>query len=68
MTKAKNHLPAILTPAKSGITGRWDQNNAISDADLQNPRIKKYWPLSAIFTTFLLIGEKLKRRGGGLLP
>ncbi|HQQ88174.1 MAG TPA: hypothetical protein PLA72_09260, partial [Smithellaceae bacterium] len=41
MTKAKNHLPAILTPAKSGITGRWDQNNAISDADLQNPRIKK---------------------------
>lgn len=41
MTHGKNHLPAILTPAKSGITGLWDQNNAISDADLQNPRIKR---------------------------
>jgi len=41
MTKGENHLPAILTPAKSGITGLWDQDSAISDADLQNPRIKK---------------------------
>jgi len=41
MTKEKNNLPAILTPAKSGIGGAWDPADAISDVDLQNPRVKK---------------------------